>query len=304
MTMPNFLIIGAAKAGTTALYRYLKEHPQIYMSPLKETQFFVFVDEEDLTFNSNAPFLRKYEQIKDIESYRALFKKVSQEIAIGEVSPWYIYLPNIAGKIKRYIPDVKIIAMLRDPVERAYSNFLHSIRDDLEPINVDFGRAMELESERILNNWSPRFHYKEKGLYYEQIKRYFDLFEPEQIRVYIYEHFQEKPISVLQDIYSFLGVDDEFVPDNSKKYNDSRIPRNRVYNKIMLRANPADSIVASILPLKLRNKIKNKLININLSTQKPHLPVMVRKKFVEEYREDILKLQDLIQMDLSCWLEI
>ncbi|WP_228060787.1 MULTISPECIES: sulfotransferase family protein [unclassified Coleofasciculus] len=300
--MPNFLIIGAAKAGTTALYRYLKQHPQIYMSSLKETQFFVFLEEENLNFNANEPFLRKYQQIKDIESYRNLFKKASQEIAIGEVSPWYIYLPNIPSKIKHYILDVKLIAMLRDPVERAYSNFLHSVRDDLEPINVDFVQAMELESKRILKNWSPRFHYKQKGFYYVQMKRYFDLFEPEQIRVYIYEDFKKKQISVLQDIYKFLGVDDKFVPDNSTKYNDSRIPISRVYNKIMLRANPADSILGSIIPPSLRNKIKNKLININLSDQKPYLPVVVRRKFVEEYREDILKLQDLIQMDLSHWL--
>lgn len=301
--MPNFLIIGAPKAGTTALYRYLKQHPQIYMSPLKETQFFVFVDEENLAFNSNEPFLRKYQQIKDIESYRELFKKVSGEIAIGEVSPWYIYLPNVASKIKQYIPDVKIIAMLRDPVERAYSNFLHSVRDDIEPINVDFVQAMELESERILKNWSPRFHYKQKGFYYGQMKRYFDLFEAEKIKVCIYENFQEQQIGVLQDIFRFLGVDDSFVPDNSKKHNDSRIPRSRVYNKIMLRNNPAE-YMGSMLPLKLKNKIKNKLININLSNKKPSLPGAVRKKFVEEYREDILKLQDLIQKDLSHWLEV
>lgn len=303
MTMPNFLIIGAAKAGTTALYRYLKQHPQIYMSPLKETQFFVFVDEENLTFNSNEPFLRKYKQIKDIESYRKLFNKVSGEIAIGEVSPWYIYLPNVASKIKQYIPDVKIIAMLRDPVERAYSNFLHSIRDDLEPINVDFVRGMELESERIIKNWSPRFHYKQKGFYYGQMKRYFDLFEAEQIKVCIYENFKENQISVLQDIFRFLGVDENFVPDNSKKHNDSLIPRSRVYNKIMLRSNPADYLDL-MLPEKLKNKIKNKLININLSNKKPSLPVGVRQKFVEEYREDILKLQDLIQRDLSHWLKV
>ncbi|MGC1245004.1 MAG: sulfotransferase [Spirulinaceae cyanobacterium] len=303
MTMPNFLIIGAPKAGTTALYRYLKEHPQIYMSPLKETQFFVFVDEEDLSFSSNEPFLKQYKQTKDIESYHTLFKGISQEIAIGEVSPWYIYLPKVASKIRKYIPDVKIIAILRDPVERAYSNFLHSVRDDIEPVNISFAQAMELEAERIRNNWSPRFHYKQKGFYYTQMKRYFDLFKPEQIKVYIYEEFQEKQIDILRDIFIFLGVDNTFVPDISKKYNDSRIPRSRVYNKIMLRANPVDSI-SSILPSSLRNKIKNRLVKINLSEQKPNLPKAVREKFIKEYREDILKLQDLIQKDLSHWLKV
>ena len=300
MTMPNFLIIGANKAGTTALYRYLKEHPQIYMSPHKEPRFFALEGE---TINYQGPEdLTTHRYVMDIETYRALFDRVTNEVAVGEASPRYLYSSKAAGRIHDYIPHTKLIAILRHPVDRAYSNFSALRREDVEPF-TDFTQAMAAEKERIDNNWSPRWHYKQKGFYYTQLKRYFYLFNRNQIKVYLYDDFKANSISVVQDIYRFLGVDNTFVPNTSQKHNVSGIPRNKALHQFLKQSNPLRGLLHSLVPAQLRQQVKTNLINLNLRKNQPLSPE-VRKQFIEEYREDIIKLQDLIQRDLSHWLEV
>jgi hypothetical protein len=119
---------------------------------------------------------------------------------------------------------VKLIAILREPAERAYPNFLYLSRDGKEPFS-DFARALGAEEDRIQNNWAPIWHYKRKGFYYAQLKRYYEVFEREQIRVYLYEEdLNGDPVGVLRDAYRFLGVDDVFAPDISMRYNVSGLP--------------------------------------------------------------------------------
>ena len=132
MAMPNFLIIGAMKSGTTALYYYLEQHPQVYMSPVKEPNF--FCSEE----NSDGDFATR------LGAYQDLFRDVSGEKAIGEASHCYLYEPEAAARIQEYITDAKLIAVLRDPVDRAYSHFLHMVRNGSEPL-TDFALALREE---------------------------------------------------------------------------------------------------------------------------------------------------------------
>ena len=299
MTMPNFLIIGAAKAGTTALYHYLQQHPQIYMSPHKEPRFFA-LEGESIDFQGPGDKTR-FRFVTDMDSYRTLFDGVSDEIAIGEASPWYLYVPQAGERIKHHLPDVKLIAILREPVARAYSNFIHALREGLEPLK-DFTRAMEAEAERINNNWSYRWHYKQKGFYYGQIKHYLNLFEQEQLKIYLYEDFISDPASLLEDIFRFLEVDDTFVPDLSRKHNVSGIPRNVFLDRFLIRDTRPKRVLNRLIPSKrLRQPLKNKLMKLNLRP-KPPLEPEAKERFKQEYREDILKLQELIQRDLSKWL--
>lgn len=300
MTLPNFLIIGAAKAGTTALHRYLQEHPQIFMSQKKEPQFFA-LEGEKADFQGPGDGIN-YKYITNLQSYCDLFQDVTDELAIGEASPWYLYIPKASERIKHYIPDAKLIVILRDPVERAYSNFLNSVRENLEPI-ADFPQAMQAESERMELNWSPRWFYKQRGFYYPQLKRYFDQFDKNQIKVYLYEDLQSDAIGLVQDIFRFINVDDTFVPNTSQKHNVSRIPRNKVLDKLFRQPNSMKSSLKPFLPSSLRKQIKTNLINLNFQ-KKPQLLPEVRKQFIDEYREDILKLQELIQRDLSRWLKV
>lgn len=298
MTLPNFLIIGAPKAGTTALYHYLKEHPQIYMSPVKEPKFFAL---EGKQIDFRGPGDLKKDYVTDIEAYSALFNNVSQEVAIGEASPGYLHSTEAPERIRHYIPDAKLIVIIRDPVERAYSHFLSLVRQDLEPL-TDFMQAMEAEEERILNKWSPRWLYKQRGFYYDQLKRYFDLFDRNQIRVYIHKDFKNNSVGVLQDIFQFLDVDDTFVPDTSQKHNATYTHKNKALHKLLKEQNLIKSILKPILSSTLSQSLKTNIRNLNTG-KRPQLQAKIRKQFIEEYREDILKLQELIQRDLSGWLK-
>ena len=300
MTMPNFLIIGAAKAGTTSLYASLKQHPQIYMTTVKEPNFFA-LEGEKLDFPSGVPREGYRANCKtSIESYCEQFQGVSNEIAIGEASPIYLYHPKAPERIQHYVPHAKLIAILRNPVERAYSNFLHHMRECCEPF-TDFAQALQQEENRIRNNWWWGFYYVSAGFYYIQLKRYFDKFDRSQIHVYLYEELHTNPVSLLRDIFKFLQVDETFIPNTSTKYNVSGIPKNQLFYNFLTQPNLIKEPFKRLLPSNLRQSI---VLNLkNRSLIKPQLSSEVRSQLIQVYREDILKLQDLIERDLSQWLE-
>jgi hypothetical protein len=185
MTLPNFLIIGVAKAGTTSLYHYLKQHPQIYMSPVKEPRFFGMGDgpPHPAYRGGYAPGT-----VTSRAAYEALFKGVVGEYAIGEATPSYLWWPKAAQQICTQLPDARLIACLRQPADRAYSSFLTCVRAGLEPC-TNFARALREEEKRFAANANPSLFYTQRGLYYPQIKRYFDLFPRQQIRIYLYDDF-------------------------------------------------------------------------------------------------------------------
>lgn len=298
IVMPNFLIIGAAKAGTTALHYYLNQHPQIYTSPVKETKFFVF-DGQTVDYQGPGDQQANREVITNIEAYREQFSGVSEEIAIGEASPLYLYHPRASERIHYYLPDVKLIAILRNPVDRAYSSFLHLIRDGREPL-TNFAQALKEEESRINNNWALLWHYKNAGFYYPQLKRYFDRFSQSQIKIYLYEDLHNSPLKVLQDLFQFLEVDETFIPDMSTKYNVSRIPKNRVLHRFLTESHPVKSIFKPVMPETFRKTIVSNITNQNLG--KPKLSPKIRSELLEIYREDLSKLENLIERDLTHWL--
>ena len=172
MTMPNFLIIGAMKSGTTALYYYLEQHPEIYMSPVKEPNFFSSQEQENAA-----------DAVTHIGSYQHLFRGVSGEKAIGEASHSYLYDPRAAAEIRSYIPGAKLIATLRNPIDRAYSHFLYMVRSGTEPLD-DFAQALR-EEEVGIHKERTFQDYIGRGLYYDQLERCFGTFPREQVRAYL-----------------------------------------------------------------------------------------------------------------------
>jgi hypothetical protein len=300
MTMPNFLIIGAAKSGTTSLWRYLASHPQIYMSPIKEPKFFVF-EGEDPDFRGPPP--RNNETpwaVTDLEGYHELFRGVTKEIAVGEASAAYLYNEKAPHS---YMPEAKLIAILRNPTERAYSHFLHVLSHDREPLS-DFARALDAEEERVHENWWPDFYYMRYGFYHRQLSRYFELFRQDQIRVYLYEDLEADPLGMVQDMFGFLGVDDTFVPEVGIRYNSWGLPRNKSLHTFLLNLKRVKPLVEPLLPNKLYRRGLHAVVNLrNHNLVRPQLSPEVRGRLIEEYREDVLKLQDLIEQDLSFWLK-
>jgi hypothetical protein len=180
MSLPNFLIIGAAKAGTNALYHYLRQHPQVYMSPWKEPKFFAFESEADLGFRAadgkDAPVNASV--ILDQAEYEKLFDGADHALARGEASTHYLYVEDSPRRIKALIPKARLIAVLRNPVDRAFSSYQHLVRDDLEPL--DFGPALDAEPRRIAEHYAYLYRYTDMGFYSEQLDRYERIFPEEQ----------------------------------------------------------------------------------------------------------------------------
>lgn len=304
MTMPDFLMIGAAKCGTDALYSYLSQHPQVYMSPNKEPMFFVAEGQGDIPYcgPGDREGLEYWDSwITTLDRYQALFADASAEQTVGEASTWYIYDERAPLRIRQHVPHARLIAVLRNPVDRAYSAYTMLIRDGRETIR-DFRVALAAEDERVRANWEPMWHYQRMGLYFAQLKRYYDLFDPEQIRVVLYDDFNKRPGDVLRELFGFLEVDDQFEPDTSSRANVSMVPKNATYHRLIAGQNPLKSAIKSMLPPGLRWRIKSRLIAPNLTRPTPLTPEM-RCQLVNTFRPDILQLQDLIKRDLSTWLQ-
>jgi hypothetical protein len=293
---PNFIIIGAMKAATTSICTYLKQHPDIFMTKVKEPMFFN-------NFNQNTDFKvlgSKSKKVNSLLDYFSMFSSVENESSIGEASPAYIYNEKAPYLIKEHLPDVKIIAILRQPTDRAYSNFLHTKRADRENVN-SFEHAIKIEKERISDNWSPLYHYIQKGFYSVQLKRYYNLFPKENIKVYLFEDLVKNPKETLKDIFKFLNVDENIEIDVSKKSNVSGNPKGilgfilkkmRYYN-LMPKFAISDYLPTFIVNLLFKSVYKD--------TKK--LDSVLRKELTDKYyREEILKLEKLIDKDLSNWL--
>jgi hypothetical protein len=301
MNMPNFLIIGATKSGTTTLYQWLTQHPDIYMSKLKEPHFFAY---ENHQFDFRGPRDQEIAGrifVNNLVSYQDLFRGVSNEKAVGEASAMYISSTAASENIKTYIPEVKLIAVLRHPAERAYSSFLHLRRDGREPCK-NFSEALLLEEERIRDNWMPLWHYKRLGFYYEQLKHYFGSFSQDQLKVYLYEDIKNFPEKTLKEILGFLDVNPNFIPDISLKYNVSGMPKSKLLHSFLKYPHPIKRILKPFVPDGLRREVIARTQNANLIPP-PKLSPALRKDLTNLYRDDIVKLQGLISRDLTPWLE-
>ena len=292
MLLPNFLIVGVQKAGTTSIYNYLQEHPQIFMSPVKETNFL----EKD--WENLPPEQQNKNGIVTVEKYAELFRDVKDEKAIGEASPNYLFhYESSAARIKKYVPEAKLIVVLRNPVERAYSDHLMHLRDAIGYRSL---------SDQIKYSSHKSFILR-KGFYYLPLKYYFDRFGREQIQVFFYDDLCKDPQNFMQEMYQFLGVDAKFTPNTTKKAQVAKVPKNKTINNLLQKKNMLRNTVAkimkSVVPLETRQKLRDRLIELNShAKQEAPLSQEERQQLIELYREDILHLQDLVERDLSSWL--
>lgn len=283
MQWPNFMIIGAAKSGTSTLHRLLKRHPQVYMSPVKEPRYF--------------SARRMSEANRD--SYRSLFSGVDGERAVGEASTSYLPSEEAPSRIAQLIPNVKLIAILRNPADRAYSQYMHHVLDGSEPLPT-FEEALKAEASRIERKWGMYWCYKHTGLYAQQLQRYCDQFGNDQIKVYLFEDLIEKPVRTAQDIFSFLGVDSSFEPTMPGQRNATGRPRSRTLHKLL---GGGASRVAAHAGRFIPKRLKHIIIRLrNKNLVKPELSPKTRRELQDFFKEDIVKLQGLIGRNLSHWL--
>jgi hypothetical protein len=300
--LPNCLILGAAKSGTTALFQYLKQHPQVFMSPVKEPQFFAYEGSRP-----DQKFLGPGDQqifrniVTRWEDYLQLFNAAPRTAAVlGEASVSYLYSLEASARIQHYVPRARLIALLRQPVDRAFSHFQMLRRDGREPL-CDFRAAWRAETERVQQGWSPRWHYQRQGDYAPQLERYLARFPRSQFRIYLYDEFKSDGPGLLRDIFRFLDIDDTFTPDLSQRHNEGGLAHSSALHTFLQRPHPLKNLVRPLFPKPLADRLWLYLRNANLF--KVTLDPQLRAELTEDCRPSILRLQNLLQRDLAPWLK-
>ncbi|MFM8321418.1 MAG: sulfotransferase domain-containing protein [Chloroflexota bacterium] len=296
MTLPNFLIIGAPKAGTTSLHYILSQHPAVFMCPVKEAGFFWAYDRPVRLAGPGSQKLHN-RLVRDLNEYEALFNGVQGQRAIGESSVRYISTPNTPANIRRFVPEMKLILSLRQPAERAFSSFSHNLRDGLEPCK-SFAEAIRQERSGERDDWE-FCRYLDKGFYFRHITRYLELFDRRQMNISLLEDLKTDGPGLMRDIFRFLAVDERFVPDMEHRHNASGIIRNPLLRILWTRSNRLRGELRPLLPPRLRHTAFEWVIQ---DLEKLHMPGEIRSELTEYYRQDILQLQDLLDRDLSHWL--
>lgn len=296
MVKPNFFIVGAAKSGTSSLDKYLGQHPDVYIPPKKEAHFYSIPDFPATFLGPGDDGMNQY-TIRDQSVYNALFDDVAGEKAIGESSVFYLYYPGTAQRIYDELPDAKIIIMLRNPVDRAFSAYMHLIRDERE--HVSFEESLANEEKHKQNHFEPMWYYRELGLYSEQVKRYVDLFGQKQVKVIIFEEFARNPVKGVQEVARFLGVSDDFIPDTSVRHNESGVPKSRWLYNFISRPNGLKEIVKPLFPAAVRERLGNQAKSMVL--ERASMSSDTRASLSAYFESDISELERLLQRDLSIW---
>jgi hypothetical protein len=274
MTLPNFLVIGAAKGGTTSLYQYLRQHPDIFMSPMKEPNYFT---DEDQLFGKKS--------VRSRSEYEQLFAAVNGEHAIGEATPRSLNAITGVGRIHAELPNVRLIATLRQPAERGYSAYLQRFTDSRERLSAD----------EVLQPGNYQF---EAGRYHAKLRRYFDTFPRDRIKVILFDDLIARPQEIVRSLYSFLGVDPDFAVDTSIRFNRTLFPR---FVRLTRLFNATAASVARIAPWASATGLGTPLRRLLLRKPDP-IPPLLRRRLTDQYRDDIIATGELIERDLSHWL--
>jgi hypothetical protein len=284
MPLPEFFVIGTFKSGTTALSYLLRQHERIFLHPVvKETNFF-------------APDVRLGFRIEDRAEYEDLFRAAAADQKIGEICPAYLYSKVAAGLIRRAAPDAKLIAVLRDPAERAFSDFMMHVRDGRRRLE-DLGPQIEREIRgTLLPGDRPVLA---QGLYASQVSRFRALFPRGNIKVILHSDLKNGALQALNDLFDFIGVERLGHLDADQIYNVSGVPRSAAFQYVINRVRRKRRTFKSIMPEGLRKRAM-RIANKNL--RKVPMSSELRSLLVSYYRADILALQNEIDRDLSAWL--
>lgn len=293
-TLPTFLIIGAAKAGTTTLYDVLKQHPKVYMPIVKEPLFF-----------SKESYFEK-----GVDWYAQTFFRGADAFPTrGEATPHYLYWSDkVASRISdMLVPSIKLIVIFRDPVHRAYSWYWNSVKEGKE--TESFETALELEPSRLatfhkqfLSSGQMLYGYFRGGCYASLLKPFLDKFPLEQFFFILQDDFKNNPDAAARNLFKFLSIDENVSIQFTQK-NMAALPRNRVLHDWLSKQGGAREWFKKVIPLNLRYIVKQRLLNANLRPIKypvmnPETEASLRARFVDEN----LALGKMINRDLSSWL--
>lgn len=312
--LPNFLVIGAAKCGTTSLYHYLRQHPDVYMSPIKEPNHF----STDINPEEFSPEYKLHERQKNLDvhsyvrgdmkepqwgayvtsetDYRLLFRFADGKKRIGEISNSYLYSHTAADEINKRLKDVKLIAILRNPVDRAYSHYQANIRDGRALL--PFRQELEKDIAKPEKGWGKSHLYIELGMYTAQIKRYKELFSPEQLLILFFDDLKKNTPAVIDSVFKHLHLQN--IPVNyEERHNEARTPKNKRLIHLLTQTG-LKRRVFRMLPVSIQSPVKSMFFKEGKSEKMSHED---RAWLTEIFRDEIRKLESEMNRDLSDWLK-
>jgi hypothetical protein len=289
MAFPNFFIVGAAKAGTTSLYHYLSQHPEVFMSPVKEPHYFSQVRPDP-----ELRFVYAHKSARDEAAYRRLFRRARQARMIGEASTSYLWEAQTPARIKASVPAAKIIIILREPVARAHSHYLNDVREGVE--RRPFLQALQEDYAQPRKGWGISHLYLELGLYAEQVRRYLAAFAEKNVLVLFFEEFSADTQSALRQAWDFLGL--AAPPDCSQEQqaaqNAYAAPRSAISQAIL--GTPALRAMGRLLPKPLRELGRDRLLLRR--GKKPALEPAARDFLRDIYAPDRTRLAEMMKRRL------
>ena len=295
MKRPDFFIVGAFKAGTTALYEYLRAHPQVFMCVPKEPMYFG----QDLT--------PRYRRMTEDE-YLALFRDARPDQRAGEASPWYLYSTSASAEIDAFAPDGQVIIMLRNPVDVMYSQHSQLVFNQREDL-TDFDAALDAEPERLAGHRLPADAIRPEALYYrksvrfaEQVRRWLEVFGRDRIQFIVFDDLVADPRAVYRSTLEFLGVDPTFEVDLSV-YNPARRARSGRVQRAIFAPPPAlRGLFGRLRRIPVLHRVRDALVSANSNqASRERMDPELRTELTREFAPQVAELGELIGRDLSAW---
>ena len=305
---PNFFIVGAVKSGTTSMYNYLREHPQVFMPDEKLPGIARKNLKEPYFFGRDLEMAEGW-AVRDLDVYLSLFAGAGDAKRVGEASVWSLVSETAAREIKEFNPESLIIIMLRNPVDVMYSlhgQHLYSGTEDIE----DFAIALAAEDDRREGRRIPRTAPFPRGLQYrsvaqfsEQVKRYFDVFGHEAVHVILFDDFVSDTERQFHSTLEFLGLDTRFRPNfEPKNQSSSKNHRNLTVRRFLKTRPKIKRILGDYVPLRMRRRIGDGLAKILHQHHRPSkLDPQLRKRLIEEFTPEVKRLGELLDRDLTHW---
>jgi Sulfotransferase family len=301
VALPDFFVAGVPKAGTTALHAALARHPELYMSAVKEPKYFL-TDGPPPAHGGPGDAKTLRENVWRRSDYEALFESAPAGALRGESTPFYLYSQAAQQRIKAVIPRARMILVLRDPVERAHSNWAHLWSAGLDPID-DFVRACEAEDQRVAAGWADFWHYRRLGLYGQQIQHLYSVFPAEQVLLFRYRDLVGDPAGMLNRICAFLGVSQGLISDLPRE-NVTAHPeltrRHRYLSRVLRMGSAATTALPGHPAKKLIDKVEGSLQQGAAPRRPPTWSE--RQALIPFFEEDIRLLEVVTGEDFSGWL--
>ncbi|MFY0406678.1 sulfotransferase family protein [Solicola sp. PLA-1-18] len=306
-SLPDFLVVGAPKAGTSALHAALARHPEVHLtSPsapyLKEPKYFLCDDAPPPAYRGPGDAHSSQEWVWRRADYEAMFAAAPPGTLRGESTPFYLWSPTARRRIAEELPHARLVVVVRDPVDRAYSNWMHLWSDGLEP-DADFVSAFGREDERVAAGWAPFWRYRDLGLYGRQLRDLYDRVDPDRVLVLRYGDLVDEPDATLDRVARFLGITEGLVgevpPDNARPF---VAPGLRT--SVLSRAVRTGAGLGALVPPKIWRTASRPLLSAlhgDGTTPRPRLQPEQRARLVETYDADITLLEQLTDLDLEHW---